>query len=150
MKYLEKLDSLALSRRLLIQTLSGVVLSLILSATIVWSGKSNLDTLEEIYEFNVVPLDKLRKIQLLFREIEYRMAAVMSEMSAPIGAAEHLKISQAEIDQLWQDSRERIQSEQLAELKSSFEQSYGIFRCQSPSAKCLLRRRSRSGRRGNR
>ena len=49
-------------------------------------GKKQSNTLEEIYSQKVVPLDNLRKIQLIFRELEYRMAAVTSDLVAAIGS----------------------------------------------------------------
>ena len=121
------LSKLKVSSRLLIMVLSGILLTSVFTVMIVQTGRSNIDTLEEIYESNVLPLDNLRKVQLLFREIEFRMAAVMSELAAPIGAAEHMKLTLEEVETLWKTSEGHITGEELTEQKAAFEEGYTGF-----------------------
>jgi len=91
-------------------------------------GNSQLKTLDEIYAGKVVPLDNLRKIQLLLREIEYRMAAVVADMVAPIGSGEHLKTSAVQIDSLWTDVKGRIDDDSLKKEIADFEKGYRGFK----------------------
>ncbi len=82
-------------------------------------GKKQLDTLEEIYAQKVAPLDNLRKIQLIFRELEYRMAGVTANIVAAIGSGEHLKLSLNEIDRLWNEVKGRITDDALLKDKEN-------------------------------
>ncbi|OGW39973.1 MAG: hypothetical protein A2X58_06435 [Nitrospirae bacterium GWC2_56_14] len=91
-------------------------------------GNNQILTLEEIYSGKMVPLDDLRKIQLLLREVEYRMAAVVADMVAPIGSGEHLKMSVAEIDRLWSGVKTRMNDATLKNEIADFEKGYGGFK----------------------
>ncbi len=64
-------------------------------------GGRQVETLDTIYKDNVLPLDELRNIQLMFREIEFRMTGVASDMIASPGAGEHLKLALSSIDKSW-------------------------------------------------
>jgi len=64
-------------------------------------GGRQVETLDAIYKDNVLPLDELRNIQLMFREIEFRMTGVVSDMIASPGAGEHLKLALSSIDKSW-------------------------------------------------
>ena len=109
-----------------------VILSLVVFITftigIIIMGKKQSNTLEEIYSQKVVPLDNLRKIQLIFRELEYRMAAVTSDLVAAIGSGEHLKISLNEVDRLWSDVKGKITDDALLKDKDNFEKGYSGFK----------------------
>ncbi len=91
-------------------------------------GKLQLNTLEEIYSKEVVPLDDLRKIQLIFRELEYRMAGVSAGLVASIGSGEHLKISLKETDRLWAEVKGNITEAGLQQDKEKFEKGYNEFK----------------------
>ena len=67
-------------------------------------GKKQIKTLENIYVKKVIPLDKMRNIQLIFRETEFRMAGVSADMVTGTAAVNHLKEAIKEIDQLWADA----------------------------------------------
>ena len=97
-------------------------------------GNKQLHTLDEIYSEKVVPLDNLRKIQLNLREIEYRMAAVVADMVAPIGSGEHLKMATAQIDTQWLDVKKRINNEALKKEIADFEKGYAGFKDLVPQA----------------
>jgi len=109
-----------------------IILSLVVFITFtigtIMMGNKQLDTLEEIYAQKVVPLDNLRKIQLIFRELEYRMAGVTANIVAAIGSGEHLKLSLTEIDRLWNEVKGRITDEALLKDKENFEKGYSGFR----------------------
>ena len=75
----------------------------------------------------MVPLNRLRQIQLLFREIEYRMAAVMSELVAPVGAQEHLNVTLPEIRKLWEESRQTLDATLFSEEIEQFSQGLDGF-----------------------
>ena len=63
-------------------------------------GQKQINTLEEIYVGNFIPLDQLRTIQLKFREIEFRMGGAVADMITPTAAVNHLKVSVSEVDEL--------------------------------------------------
>lgn len=109
--------------------ISLALLALITFAIVTISmGNNQLSVLDQIYDEKVVPLDNLRKIQLVLREIEYRMAAVVANMVAPIGSGEHLKVSVEQIDRLWADVKKRINAEALKKEMADFEKGYSGFK----------------------
>ncbi|MEK7773038.1 MAG: methyl-accepting chemotaxis protein, partial [Deltaproteobacteria bacterium] len=91
------------------------------------TGRNQIQTLKEIYDDKVKPLDELRSIQLLFREMEYRMAGVAADMVAPIGSGVHLKNSLKEIDVLWNDARPSVSGD-LSKERDDFEKAYNGFK----------------------
>ncbi len=70
------LDSVKISHKVLLVAVSALVACIAFSAATVSLGKGQIRNLEEIYNKKVIPLDNLRKVQLIFRELEYRMAGV--------------------------------------------------------------------------
>ncbi|UCH46295.1 MAG: hypothetical protein JSV11_06235, partial [Nitrospiraceae bacterium] len=72
---------------------AGLLMGVTLIAWSIFTGKRQVDTLENIYLKNVIPLDNLRGIQLEFREIEYRMAGVQADVVGAINSGTNLKES---------------------------------------------------------
>lgn len=115
-----------------------VMTVLVFTSFVGWSalsGMGQIKMLENIYSSKMIPLDKMRMIQLLFREIEFRMTGVIADMVAPIGASEHLHSSLKEVDELWASldigSTLELEGEEGAEAKKSmdnFISGYGKFK----------------------
>lgn len=121
------LNRLKISHKVLFIIASGLVVLMSFTAWTILSGRSQIQTLKEIYDDKVRPLDELRSIQLLFREIEYRMAGVVADIVAPVGSGEHLKNSLKEIDGLWNDAKPSIGAD-LSKERDDFEKGYSGFK----------------------
>lgn len=121
------LSRVKISHKVLFLIVAGLTVLLSFTGWTIMAGKSQIRTLEEIYSQKVRPLDDLRKIQLLFREIEYRMVGVVGDMVAPIGAGEHLKNSLKNIDATWAGVRTAVTDDMAAD-KESFEKNYNGFK----------------------
>lgn len=122
------LKRVKISQKVLIVVISSLVVFIAFTVGIIIMGKKQLNTLEEIYSQKVVPLDNLRKMQLIFRELEYRMAGVSADLVAAIGSGEHLKISLGEVDKLWNEVKGRITDAALLKDKDNFEKGYIGFK----------------------
>ncbi len=126
-----------LNRRLSVKIIAPLaalaMLALLLLGESGWLSSQQLGAVEAIYSEKMVPLNRLRQIQLLFREIEYRMAGVMSELVSPVGAQEHLKTTVPEIGLLWEDSRGTLSEGDFSEEIANFSQGLDGFRTFVPT-----------------
>ena len=80
------LKKLKITHKVLSVIIAGIIISSVFALIAVRTGQKQTSTLESIYIENVTPLDQLRRIQLYFREIDYQMTGVMSDVVAPVGA----------------------------------------------------------------
>lgn len=119
------MKNIKISHKIIFMTGLGLLLISSLGAWIVIAGKGEISMLNDIYEHKMKPLDNLRQIQRAFREIEFRMTGVISDMAAPLGAASYLKTSIKEIDMFWDKTKAEIQ---LEEEKSNFEKGFKTFK----------------------
>ncbi len=125
------LKKLKISHKILIVIITGIIAS---SAFAFWSvkvAKKGTNTLQNIYVKDVIPLDNLRNIQLIFRELEYRMVGVMADAVAAIGSGHHLKESVIKLDTLVQEVHSEmtgynIPAEAVKELET-FDKGYKGF-----------------------
>lgn len=122
------LNKLKISQKMFSVTMLAALVFLAFTTGIIAMGKKQLNTFEEIYSQKVVPLDNLRKMQLIFRELEYRMAAVTADIVAATGSGEHLKQAIVDIDVLWNDVNDRITDVRHVEHKKHFEKGYSGFK----------------------
>jgi uncharacterized membrane protein (DUF4010 family) len=113
-------SSIKISQKILVLILAGIIGGVVSSAATIMVARDQVRTLEDIYKAKVVPLDNLRRIQLIFRELEFRMAGVKAEMVASIGSGEHLKNAVATITKTWSETEEFIKEESLLEQKNKF------------------------------
>ncbi len=104
-----------------------VLLTLSLLAGSTWLSNQQMASVEAIYKEKMIPLNKLRQIQLLFREIEYRMAALMADLIAVVGAQEHLKVSVVEIETLWNDASRTFSADEFTQEISMFSEGFKEF-----------------------
>ena len=117
-----------ISHKLIILILIGTITLSVFAIGSVILGQKQIDTLEHIYVDNVIPLDKLRKIQLIFRETEFRMSGAMADIVTPTAAVNHLKLSTKTVDSLWGEASSSLTDEVIAESKEKFEKGYKGFK----------------------
>jgi methyl-accepting chemotaxis protein len=126
------LKKIKISHKILSVIVSGVIISAFFASWAVLIGKKETKTLASIYHENVTPLDNLRNIQLIFREIEFRMTGVVAEVVSSVGSAPHLKRSIVDIDNKWADIKHSIENYKLndkAETSiTTFEKGYKGFK----------------------
>jgi methyl-accepting chemotaxis protein len=125
------LSSIKIRDKILFLSLMGIMVFVVFSIGTVLMGKNQIVALEEMYTKDVVPLDKLRNIQLIFREIEFRMSGAMSDIVTPTAAVNHLKASISEVDTLWEEAGAELTSELLVEEKEKFNKGYKGFKSMS-------------------
>jgi len=126
------LKNLKISHKILIVIITGIIAS---SAFALWSiavAKKGTNTLQNIYVKNVIPLDNLRGIQLIFRELEYRMVGVVADAVAAIGSGHHLEESMTNLDALVTDVHNEMKNYNLSEdaIKEleTFDNGYAGFK----------------------
>jgi len=117
-----------ISHRIIVLTLIGTLSLSVFAVGAVILGKTEIKALKHIYEENVIPLSQMRKIQLIFRETEFRMTGTIADMVTPTAAVNHLKKSLEEIDSLWSETSTVLTDETLAERKQTFEDGYKGFK----------------------
>ncbi|MBC8414763.1 MAG: methyl-accepting chemotaxis protein [Nitrospira sp.] len=119
------LNKLKISHKIIVVITAGILISSAFAVLTVYMGKGQINRLESIYKKNVIPLDNLRRIQMIFRELEFYMTGVTSDVVAPIGAGMHLEKSIADIDQLWIDLQPHLTDE---EAKGQFSEGFRGFK----------------------
>jgi len=116
---------LKITHKIAVVIITGIIISVSFALLNVVMGNKHADTLENIYNENVTPLDNLRKIQLSFREIESYMTGVTADVVAPVGAGKHLEKQLKDIEVLWSEVRETLSD---AESKENFEKGLAGFK----------------------
>lgn len=121
--------NIKISNKILIVVIMGLTIIFAYASGIVFMGLDSTKTLEEIYKHRVAPLDELRQIQFVFREIEYRMVAVKADVAGAIPSGIHLKKSIESIDVLWERINKSIKIDDLM-LKEieTFNDGYNGFK----------------------
>ena len=128
MNLMKVFSSIKIRDKILFLTVVGIIVFIFFSTLTVVLGKKQLRTFEDIYAKKVVPLDKLRKIQLIFREIEFRMPGVMADLTTGTGAVNHMKLSTKEIDELWTEAGPTVPEDTLGKEKADFIKGYSGFK----------------------
>ncbi len=121
------LSKIKIRDKILFLTALGIAVFIAFSALTVVLGKTQIHVLESIYVQKVIPLDKLRKIQLAFREFEFRLAGVKSDIVTGTAAVTHLKTTKEEVHVLWEEAKQALPSEALREEKEQFEKGFKGF-----------------------
>ncbi len=116
---------LKITHKVAVIIITGIIISVSFALLNIVMGNRQINTLENIYNGNVTPLDNLRKIQLSFREIEFYMVGVKSDVVSPVGAGKHLEQQLKDIEDLWSEVRETLSD---VESKESFEKGFAGFK----------------------
>ncbi len=126
------LKKVKISHKILSVIISGVIIAATFATWAVMAGKKQTQTLSSIYHENVTPLDNLRNIQLIIRELEFRMTGVQADVVAAIGSAPHLKQALVDIDKAWADVQGSMTNYELTEETvqaiATFEKGYNGFK----------------------
>lgn len=128
MNLIKVFSSIKIRDKILFLTVVGILVFIFFSSLTVILGKKQLHTLEDIYAKKVVPLDKLRKIQLIFREIEFRMPGAIAEIVTGTAAVNHMKLSVNEIDDLWNEAGATVPEETLGKEKADFSRGFNGYK----------------------
>jgi methyl-accepting chemotaxis protein len=123
---------LKISHKILAVIIAGIIMSASFAGIAIIMGQKQTDTLKEIHFENVTPLNNLRKIQLLFRELEFRMVGVQAEVTTPTAAGNHLEDSLKEIEVLWSGVKNGLTEN---EEKEKFEKGFRGFNAIAPQLK---------------
>jgi methyl-accepting chemotaxis protein len=118
------LRRLKILHKILAVIVAGIIISSIFAITAVLVGKNETKTLESIYSKNVTPLDNLRKIQLMFRELEFRMTGVQADVVAAIGSGTHLEQSIKKLDVAWSEIKNALKDYPLSDDAQKAIQTY--------------------------
>ncbi len=122
------LANIKIRDKILFLTAAGIIIFIAFAAGTVIMGKKQINTLEDIYVKKVVPLDKMRKIQLIFREFEFRMAGVSAKIVDGSAAVNHLKASIKEVDDIWENISPSLNASDILEEKERFEKGFKGFK----------------------
>jgi methyl-accepting chemotaxis protein len=106
----------------------GIMISIAFAVANTSTGKKMITTLEKIHNENVNPLIRLVKIQLIFREIEFRMVGAVADIVTPTASINHLKVSIKEVDTLWEEADSLLTASNLNEEKEKFIKGYKGFK----------------------
>jgi len=128
MKFTGTLSRIKIKSKILFLTVGGIVIFVSLSIGSHVLGKSEINHLQVTYRENQATLDSLRKMQLIFREIEFRMAATSSGMITSSESIAHLEQAIKDIDKLWKGVQLAVGSEEFVHAHNSFEKAYKNFR----------------------
>ncbi|MBC8414764.1 MAG: methyl-accepting chemotaxis protein [Nitrospira sp.] len=122
------LSKLKIKNKIILMSVLSVIIFTSSAAWQVTIGQSQIETLDNLYNAKIVPLDKLRKMQLRFRETEFRIAGVKADMVTGTGAAVSLKETIKIIDELWAEAEHMITNKDLAEDVANISQAYKGFK----------------------
>ncbi len=106
---------------------SGLVL-IALTLGAVFFSKKQISALESIYTEKVTPLDNLRKMQLTFRQMEFRMMGVIARQVTPTASAEYMNKELSDIDTFWKAAAPVITEDILKKEKEKFINAYEEFK----------------------
>ncbi|MBI4681724.1 MAG: methyl-accepting chemotaxis protein [Nitrospirae bacterium] len=122
------LSGIKIRDKILFLTIVGIIVFIVFSAGAVIMGKNQIAALESMYTKNVLPLDRLRKIQLIFRETEFRMAGVMTDMIDGSAAVNALRASLRDVDSYWEEVKPVLTTEELIAERDKFDKGYKGFK----------------------
>lgn len=122
-----RLKNIKISHKLMFMTLAALLVLLLFGLVSVYMGKSQLRSLKIVYNEKMVPLDNLRKMQLIFREIDYQMVGVISAAESSQKAAEHLDRAVSELKRIWKETKPLLVHSELDSLAKTFEENLKGF-----------------------
>ncbi len=118
------LKNMKISHKIISVIITGILIAAVFAAGAIIIGERGTRVLESIYVDNVRPLDGLRNIQLIFRELEYRMAGVQADIIAPIGSGTHLENAIKDIEKSWGDVNQVLSEYNLSEDEKKAVENY--------------------------
>jgi methyl-accepting chemotaxis protein len=128
MKFWGVLSGITIRGKILFLTFGGIAIFVSLSIGANVIGKSEIHHLEQMYVKNLTNLDSLKKIQLIFREVEFRMAASSAGMIPAGESIVHLGQAIKNIDKLWRRAQSSVHSEEFFREHEKFATAYKNFK----------------------
>ncbi len=128
MSFKKILSKIKIRDKIIFLAVSGILVLVAFSVSTIRMGTTQISTLEDIYVKKVMPLDKLRKIQLVFREMEFRMMGAVANVVTGTGAVNHLKVALKNIDVLWKEASSMLTAETVINDKEKFNRGYKGFK----------------------
>ncbi len=119
--------SLKISHKLIIMSVTGLFFIAVFCVSAIVMGKGQYNSLNEVYENNLKPLDSLRNIQLILREIDYQMVGVISSAESSQTALAHLKKAEKDLKTLWRSIKPKLIINNLKDGVKLFEVQYKKF-----------------------
>ncbi|GBE34225.1 methyl-accepting chemotaxis protein McpS [bacterium BMS3Bbin06] len=121
------LQNTKISHKLIFMTVTGLVIIGLFACGIVLMGKDQIDAFEDIYNTKLVPLDNLRNMQLIFREIDYQMVGVISSAESSEESGKHLRKAVKRLAGLWTVTKEKLSSDKILPHEKRFEEALVEF-----------------------
>ena len=100
-----RLDRVKISHKIIVLIALAVALFIVFGGWLIVSGRRQVAIMENVYQKKLVPLDSLRHIQLIIREMEYRMTGVIADVLPSIASAPHLNQSVEDMASIWKATR---------------------------------------------
>lgn len=122
------LASIKITHKVLFLVVMGGISFFAYTSGMILLNNTQTKTIKEIYSNKVKPLDDLRQIQLILREIEYRMMGVSSDLVAAIPSGEHLEKSLKNIDAIWNELNNMMTENDFVKERKGFEAGYRDFK----------------------
>ncbi len=123
-----KLSNIKISHKLFIMTVAGLIVLSLFGFSAVNMGRGQLASLKEVYVNNLTPLDNLRNIQLILREVDYQMVGVISSAESSQKAASHLSEALKKLDSLWKKTESVLNAEELGGTIKDFKKQFAEFK----------------------
>ncbi|NOY64051.1 MAG: HAMP domain-containing protein [Nitrospirae bacterium] len=121
------LKNVKISHKLIFMTAVALVVLLSFGGIWIYMGKSQLESLRNVYNEKMTPLDNLRSMQLIFRELDYQMVGVISAAESSQEAAVHLEKSLQKLKKLWSKTEPQLSSEVFGNVVANFKKNLRSF-----------------------
>ena len=122
------LQKIKISHKLIFMAAIGLLIIIGFAINTKVSGDKELRALEDIYSNNMIPLDNLRNIQLILREIDYGMVGVLSMAVSSEVAGGNLENAMSNLNDIWETTKEEFISEEISKHKNTFIQKLEDFK----------------------
>lgn len=121
------LKKVKISHKLIFMTVAALVVLLLFGSIGIYMGKSQLESLRSVYNEKMTPLDNLRRVQLIFREVDYQMVGVISTAESSEKAVVHLEESLKKLKQIWNETEPQLASSEFGSEVGAFKKNLKVF-----------------------
>ena len=108
------LGKLSIKAQLLSGTVLTVIIILILGGANIYSIRQGSAALSNVYENNMQPLVVLQEMDVLLKEVRFRLAAVPLDQMSVKGSHDQLKEAQTRLPKLWVNFKDRVANVKLS------------------------------------
>jgi len=107
--------TLSIRTKMLSSAIVAVLIILIMGGLNFISSQKSVSALASVYENQVVPTASLQALDSRFKEVRFRMAAVMLDQMPTVGSMNHAKEVKAEFPKLWAQFREQTKNNHFSQ-----------------------------------